>query len=170
MPHLTPTEDLVLALLVARRRLGERVVCLDTVNLAALKRLQAKGLVDLFNRPTEKTIQVCLTDRGLILGADPRVTERLNPSACESFYIGPKSSEHQFYCDRKKNGHKGKHRYTAYGHLKKPLRWTDAEAGGYASARYGDQMRQHDAERRARLEELIAELRPDADVEHYMAL
>ncbi|WP_422758739.1 hypothetical protein [Paenarthrobacter sp. C1] len=138
--------------------------------MAALKRLQDKGLVNLLNRPTEKAIQVSLTDRGLVLGADPRVTESLNPATCQSFYIGPKSSEHQFHCDRKKNGHKGKHRYTAYGHLKKPLRWTDAEAGGLASTRYGDQLRQHEADRRVALEELIAELRPGADIEHYMAL
>lgn len=167
-PNLTPTEDLIMHLLVARRRLGESMQDMPTRHMKALRGLQEHGLVNLHNRATQDTIQTTLTDRGLVLWLSPKVTARLEPETCKSFYIGPRSSEHQFYCD-KKFGHRGKkHRYTAFGSLKKPLHWTDDEAGGRASERYGPEIRRHEAERFTRLTALVAELCPDASVDDFV--
>jgi hypothetical protein len=164
---LTPTEDLILTLLASQRRLGRTMVDMETRHMKALRGLADKGFISLWNRATEKTIQTTLTERGLVLGLSPWMTAHLEPETCQSFYIGPKSSEHRFDCD-KKPGHKGKqHRYTAYGTLNKPLRWTDDEAGGRVSARYGPDIRRHEAERREAIAAAIDELRPGASIEDF---
>lgn len=163
---LTPTEDLILTLLAAQRRLGLTMRDMETRHMKALRGLESKGFINLWNRATEKTIQTSLTPRGIVLGLSPYMTARLTPTECTSWYLGPRSSDHQFQCD-KKHGHGKKHRYTAYGTLKKPLRWTDAEAGGRDSERYGPDIRRHEAEHRDALAAAIAELRPGASVEEY---
>ena len=160
---LSPTEDLILTLLVSRRRLGERIFRVPTVNLAALHRLQSKGLVHVLNRDTENAIQVSLTERGLVLGLDPDLTEHLEPEDCRSFYIGPATNEIRVDCD-KKPGHRKKHRHTFWGLRtgKRAVRWTDDEAEGLVSARYGERMRGFKSERDEALRAAIAELRPTA--------
>lgn len=168
-PKLSPTEDLILTLLVSRRRLGERVFRVDTRNGAALKRLAEKGLVHVLNRDVENAVQVSLTERGLVLGLDPDLTEHLEPETCRSFYIGPRTNEHRVDCD-KKRGHRGKnHRHTFRGVCTgdEAVEWTDDEAEGLASSRYGDDMRHHQAERDERLRAAITELRPTAAPSDY---
>ena len=163
---LTPTEDLILTLLAANRRLGVTMMDMETRHMKALRGLADKGFINLWNRATEKTIQTTLTPRGIVLGLSPWMTARLNPTECPSWYMGRRSSEHQFYCD-KKPGHRNKHRSPPHATLKNPLRWTAAEAEGRDSKRYGADIRRHDAEHREALASAIAELRPGASVEEY---
>lgn len=71
-PDLTPTQDLLMAVLSARWRLGENVWTFDARHRNQLKRLQSMDLVFLMHGIVEKTVRAGLTDRGKRLYIDPK--------------------------------------------------------------------------------------------------
>lgn len=65
MPEkLTPTEDLLIELLVARHRLGENLWTFDSRHKKALENLESKGYVGVMHGVTENTVRAYLTDTG----------------------------------------------------------------------------------------------------------
>lgn len=62
---MTPTEDLLLELLIARHRLGEAVWTVSTTHTRALTLLEDKGLVSFRAGIVEKTYLVSLTAKGI---------------------------------------------------------------------------------------------------------
>lgn len=63
-PHLTPTEELVLDVLAARFRLGERLWTFNASARRAIVKLADKGLVNEMSGITENTVRASLTDAG----------------------------------------------------------------------------------------------------------
>ena len=61
---LTPTEDLMMEVLVARFRLGERMWTFDSNQTFIARRLEAKGMVGWKSGIVEKSILVWMTDEG----------------------------------------------------------------------------------------------------------
>jgi len=61
---LTPTEDLVMEVLAARYRLGERLWTFDSRCRPAIRRLAARGLANEIHGMVENTIRASLTDEG----------------------------------------------------------------------------------------------------------
>lgn len=65
MPEkLTPTEDLLIELLVARHRLGENLWTFDSRHKKALESLETKGYVSVMHGVVENSIRAHLTDKG----------------------------------------------------------------------------------------------------------
>lgn len=62
---LTPTEDLILDVLVARFRLGETIWPFDRRNEAALRRLESRGLINRMGGNVEGTERAWLTEKAL---------------------------------------------------------------------------------------------------------
>lgn len=62
---LTPTEELIIDVLVARFRLGETIWPFDLRNAAALRRLESRGLINRMGGNVENTERVWLTERAL---------------------------------------------------------------------------------------------------------
>lgn len=63
--QLSPTMDLVLAVLTARHRLGDSLWTFDTgAQHAAITRLESMGLVTQMHGIVERTVRASLTDRG----------------------------------------------------------------------------------------------------------
>ncbi len=61
---LTPTEDLLLEVLAARYRLGEKLWTFNSNHSKALNSLSSKGYVDLMGGVVERTIRASLTKEG----------------------------------------------------------------------------------------------------------
>ncbi|MGO4383366.1 hypothetical protein [Specibacter sp. RAF43] len=61
----TPTEELILDVLVARYRLGDTLWTFNSCNNPALVRLETMGLVDILSGVTENTVRASLSDHGL---------------------------------------------------------------------------------------------------------
>lgn len=68
---LTPTEDLILEVLVARHRLGEPFWPIPLRNTKAINSLEAKGLVNDYGSATEGCVRVALTLKAKALWARP---------------------------------------------------------------------------------------------------
>jgi len=62
----TPTEELILDVLVARYRLGDTLWTFKSHYAAALRKLEAKGLINTKSGVVESTVQASLTDNALI--------------------------------------------------------------------------------------------------------
>lgn len=62
--NFTPTQDLILDVLVCRRRLGERFWSFSTEVTKQLMQLEGKGLVFIMNGQVEGSIRAGLTDVG----------------------------------------------------------------------------------------------------------
>lgn len=62
--ELTPTEDLVVEVLIARRRLGETLWTFDSKATRAIKSLEAKGIVNSMHGIVEKSIRASFTEAG----------------------------------------------------------------------------------------------------------
>lgn len=62
---LTPTEDLILDVLVARYRLGDTLWTFDSRNKPALRRLENKRLIDMHSPVTENTVRASITEDAL---------------------------------------------------------------------------------------------------------
>lgn len=67
---LTPTEDLLIEVLAARFRLGERLWTFDTSTRKAALKLESKGLINLMHGIVEKTYRASLTEAGKALVID----------------------------------------------------------------------------------------------------
>jgi hypothetical protein len=65
-PDFTPTESLILDVLVARFRLGDTLWTFETRNLPALRKLEAKGLIHTNSGVTENTVRASLSNKALI--------------------------------------------------------------------------------------------------------
>lgn len=65
-PDLTPTEQLILEVLIARFRLGESIWPFDLRNAAALRRLESRGLINRMGGNVENTERAWLTEKALI--------------------------------------------------------------------------------------------------------
>lgn len=65
-PDFTPTESLILEVLVARYRLGDTLWTFDSRNAPALRKLEEKKLVHLVSGVTENTIRAWLSDHALL--------------------------------------------------------------------------------------------------------
>ena len=61
---LTPTEDLILDVLVARYRLGENVWTFESRHKKALNQLQGRGFINVMSGIVEKTVRASLTEAG----------------------------------------------------------------------------------------------------------
>jgi len=85
--EFTPTEELILDILVARYRLGETLWTFDSRNMPALRKLEARGLIETTSGVTENTVRALLTDAALIEeGAHlfvPGTTMRYLPDTAE---------------------------------------------------------------------------------------
>lgn len=64
-PASTPTEDLIIALLVARYRLGDTLWTFESRNMPTLRKLETKGFVEIISGATENTVRVSLSDKAL---------------------------------------------------------------------------------------------------------
>jgi hypothetical protein len=64
-PEFTPTESLIIDVLVARYRLGDTLWTFESRNMPALRKLEEKDLIETISGVTEKTIRVSLSDRAL---------------------------------------------------------------------------------------------------------
>lgn len=62
---LTPTEELILDVLVSRFRLGDRIWPFDTRNKKALKSLESRGLIELISGNVNGTVRARITDEAL---------------------------------------------------------------------------------------------------------
>lgn len=79
---VTPTEDLVLEVLAARRRLGERLWTFDSRHKQTLGRLADRGLVTTMHGIVEKTIRASLTAQGEAVALDGKYESPLG-SLCK---------------------------------------------------------------------------------------
>lgn len=70
--NITPTMELVLEVLGARKRLGEEVFTFSRRQASALYRLSDLGYVDVFHGTVENTLRASLTELGEGLVLDPR--------------------------------------------------------------------------------------------------
>lgn len=68
--HLPSTQQLILEVLAARRRLGENLWTFGTKQAQALAALSAAGLVRVWSGTIEKTCRASLTDVGLSMMLD----------------------------------------------------------------------------------------------------
>ncbi|MEO3931351.1 hypothetical protein WMO79_00865 [Micrococcaceae bacterium Sec7.4] len=64
-PKFTPTEELILDVLVARYRLGDAMWNFEARNMATLRKLEEKGLIHANSGVVENTVNAWLTDRAL---------------------------------------------------------------------------------------------------------
>lgn len=64
-PTFTPTEELILDVLVARFRLGETIWPFDLRNAAALRRLESRGLINRMGGNVDGTERAWLTEKAL---------------------------------------------------------------------------------------------------------
>lgn len=154
VPALTPSEDLLIGLLVARHRLEDTPYHLSTRHRATLRSLEAKGLIEVDSGVVDHSARASLSAVGRALFITAYVPPALSLT-CRSFYLGPLTAERRVDCTRR-NHHGGKHHgdwwaatVTKKGHRKTQqvvVKWTDDQAGGYASEAYGDQLRACDAE------------------------
>lgn len=64
-PTFTPTESLIIDVLVARYRLGDTLWTFETRNLPALRKLEEKALIHTTSGVTENTVRAWLTDTAL---------------------------------------------------------------------------------------------------------
>lgn len=176
--NLTPTEDLILTLLVSRHRLGESLFLLDRRHRKAMRTLADKGLVHHEEGSTAPDAdKVFLTEAGLVVGLVPSLTTPMTRPDCGSFYMGPETNDRRIDCT-KRNHHGGKHRSTAHQRrqtkkgtvkvVEVEVRWTDAQAGGRNSDMYKNQIAQHDADKQAAIETALAIYRPDATAADYI--
>lgn len=145
---LTPTEELICDLLAARHRLGEPFWPIEARNIKALDSLVEKGLITYFGgwNATDRRAKLTAAGRSEFMKTN-YVAPVLDPK-CRSFYFGPKTNEFRVDCDRKTHGSKKKHRHrwpATRSASAETVTWVDAEARGYASAMYGDQLRAEDA-------------------------
>lgn len=147
---LTPTQELICAVLTARHRLGEPFWPIEKRNKAALDALVDIGVVSYMSGWGPSDYRARLTEHGKREFMHATYTAPVFDPNCRSFYIGPKTNEFRVDCTLAA-GHKKKHR-TEASRVVPVVKWTDAEAGGYASAVYGDQLRAADAERDAEQE------------------
>lgn len=69
---LTPTEDLVVEVLVARHRLGESHWTFDARHKRAIESLDSKGLVVPMSGTIERTVRAYLTIEGVTRYVSPR--------------------------------------------------------------------------------------------------
>lgn len=68
---LTPTEDLILEVLIARHRLGEPFWPVSTRNQKAINSLAGKGLVSDYGSVTENSVRVGLTIKAKAYWCNP---------------------------------------------------------------------------------------------------
>jgi hypothetical protein len=64
-PDFTPTESLIIDVLVARYRLGDTLWTFESRNMPALRKLEEKGLVHTTSGVTENTVRAWLSDKAL---------------------------------------------------------------------------------------------------------
>jgi len=62
--QVTPTEELIMEVLVARHRLGESLWTFDSKSDRAIKSLETKGLVRRMNGITDHSVRASLTAQG----------------------------------------------------------------------------------------------------------
>lgn len=142
-PVLTPTEDLLFQVAVARHRLGDTPYHLEARHRRTARALAEKGLVRVEESGiVENTIRVSLTLLGELVGISDYIPPALR-SGCPSFYLGPRSPL-RVDCDRRR-GHPGKHRASIAGVR---LAWTHSEADGRGDPLYAEHIAQHEAEER----------------------
>ena len=70
MTDLTPSEELVLEVLAARWRLGERMWTFSTKQKRAVEGLAEKGLVNMMHGIVEKSVRASLTEAGKLESLD----------------------------------------------------------------------------------------------------
>lgn len=63
--NLTPSEELVMEVLIARWRLGERLWTFSSRQKRTIERLAAKGYVTSMHGIVEKTVRASLTDKSV---------------------------------------------------------------------------------------------------------
>ncbi len=73
----TPTEHLILDVLAARYRCGEKAWTFPTMLNPALLRLEAAGLIHVFGSPAPKAVRARLTEQGLAEALDLSYTPPL---------------------------------------------------------------------------------------------
>jgi hypothetical protein len=64
-PGFTPTESLIIDVLVARYRLGDTLWTFDSRNMPALRKLEDRGLVHTLSGVTENTVRAQLSDKAV---------------------------------------------------------------------------------------------------------
>lgn len=64
-PSFTPTEALIIDVLVARYRCGDTLWTFETRNMPALRKLETEGLVETISGVTENTVRASLSDKAL---------------------------------------------------------------------------------------------------------
>lgn len=156
---LTPTESLLMDLMVAQHRLGWTMQQVPTIHRRALRRLAVLGLIGHDHGNVDKCDKAWLTEAGMVFAMDPTLLPPALGPTCRSFYMGPLTNDSRVDCDRR-NHHNGKHRAHWYKAkkgsadpvriVKATVKWSDDEACGYASDRYGEELRAHDNTRAAR--------------------
>lgn len=62
--EFTPTENLILEVLIARARLGERLWTFSSDSLKQAETLASKGWIDVMHGVVENTYRASLTDKG----------------------------------------------------------------------------------------------------------
>lgn len=62
---MTPTQELILEVLIARTRLGETLWTFSSVHRPALSSLEERGLVFVMNGIVEKSVRASLTEKGV---------------------------------------------------------------------------------------------------------
>lgn len=79
--NITPTMDLVLETLTARRRLGEKLWTFDSQHKKSIEKLQALGLVTMTHGIVENTVRASLTDAGVEAYMDDKYVPPINQEA-----------------------------------------------------------------------------------------
>lgn len=64
-PKFTPTEDLIIDVLVARYRVGDTLWTFETRHMPTLRKLEEKGIIHTASGVTENTVRAWLSDRAL---------------------------------------------------------------------------------------------------------
>lgn len=80
---MTPTEELVLEVLVARTRLGESLWTFSSSVTKQLSSLESQGFVHVMHGVTENTIRAALTVQGKTEFMDSRYTPTVNKEYAE---------------------------------------------------------------------------------------
>lgn len=165
-PRLTPAEDLLFQVAIARHRLGDTPYLIESRHRSTAQRLATKGLVWTDSGIVERTIKIGLTTLGEIVGISDYTPPALRVE-CPSWYMGTRSGL-RIDCDMRR-GHLGPHAHTEG--FKRPgadgprtVTWSDDEARGYDIPGLGEQYRaidQQTADEAHELRQAVTEGRID---------
>ena len=86
-PRLTPSEDLVFGLVVARHRLADTPYAIESRHRRTAAALAEKGLVSVESGTVERTFRVSLTVLGELVGISPTHVPGALRTRCRSRYV-----------------------------------------------------------------------------------